>query len=85
MGLFPKTGAVPGGKVSSVKDITTIHDTPHQDPFDVLAAITDHIPNRGQQLVRYFGWYSNRGRGLRKKALIAVHGSASVRIAVAYD
>jgi hypothetical protein len=39
-----------------------------------LAAITDHIPNKGQQLVRYFGWYSNKSRGLRKKALVAAAG-----------
>jgi hypothetical protein len=35
-------------------------DAPHRDPLDVLAVITDHIPNKGQQLVRYFGWYSNK-------------------------
>ena len=43
-------------------------DAPHQDPLEVLASLTDHIPNKGQQLVRYLGWYSNKSRGLRNKA-----------------
>ena len=43
-------------------------DAPHQDPLEVLASVTDHIPDIGQQLLRYLGWYSNKSRGLRKKA-----------------
>lgn len=27
-----------------------------------------HIPNKGEQMVRYYGFYSNKSRGLRKKA-----------------
>ena len=27
-----------------------------------------HIPNKGEQTVRYYGFYSNKSRGLRKKA-----------------
>ena len=30
-----------------------------------LAELTQHIPDQGMQLVRYFGWYSNRARGDR--------------------
>ena len=26
-----------------------------------------HIPNRGKQMVRYYGYYSNKSRGIRKK------------------
>jgi len=33
-----------------------------------LAALTAHIPNAGEHLVRYYGWYSNVGRGKRRKA-----------------
>ena len=29
---------------------------------------TAHIPNQGEHLVRYYGWYSNVSRGKRKKA-----------------
>ena len=36
-------------------------------PTDFIAAITQHIPDKGFQLVRYYGWYSNKSRGLRDK------------------
>jgi hypothetical protein len=32
-----------------------------------LAAMCSHIPNRGEQMVRYYGWYSNASRGKRLK------------------
>ena len=34
---------------------------------DFLAKLTTHIPNKGEQLVRYYGYYSNKARGIRKK------------------
>jgi hypothetical protein len=36
-------------------------------PLEFIAAITQHIPEHSFQLVRYYGWYSNRMRGDRKK------------------
>ena len=36
-------------------------------PLEFLAAITQHIPEQSFQLVRYYGWYSNRMRGDRKR------------------
>jgi hypothetical protein len=33
-----------------------------------LAALTAHIPNAGEHLVRYDGWYSNVSRGKRRTA-----------------
>ena len=36
--------------------------------LDWLARLVTHIPNRGEQLVRYYGYYSNKSRGMRKKA-----------------
>jgi ribosomal protein S27E len=33
-----------------------------------LAAMCSHIPNRGEQMVRYYGWYSNVSRGKRQMA-----------------
>ena len=36
--------------------------------LDWLARLITHIPNRGEQLVRYYGYYSNKSRGMRKKA-----------------
>ncbi len=45
------------------------------EPLDFLAEITQHIPDPGMQPVRYFGWYSNKMRGKRKKQ-IAQEGSS---------
>ena len=37
-------------------------------PLDFLAELTQHIPPQGAHLIRYYGWYSNKSRGMRKKA-----------------
>jgi hypothetical protein len=37
-------------------------------PLDFLAEFTQHIPPKGSHLIRYYGWYSNKSRGMRKKA-----------------
>jgi hypothetical protein len=37
------------------------------DPLDFLAEVTQHIPNRGEHQIRYYGWYSNKKRGMHKK------------------
>ncbi|MCP3896476.1 MAG: hypothetical protein GY683_01155 [Moraxella sp.] len=33
-----------------------------------MAQLVTHIPNKGEQMVRYYGYYSNKSRGMRKKA-----------------
>jgi hypothetical protein len=38
------------------------------DPLDFLAEFTQHIPPKGTHLIRYYGWYSNKSRGMRRKA-----------------
>jgi hypothetical protein len=35
--------------------------------LDWIAAVTAHIPNNGEHLVRYYGGYSNVNRGKRKQ------------------
>ena len=35
--------------------------------LEFLARLITHIPNKGEQLVRYCGYYSNKARGIRKK------------------
>jgi hypothetical protein len=35
------------------------------DPLDFLAEVTQHIPDPGEHLIRYYGWYSNQTRGQR--------------------
>jgi hypothetical protein len=50
-------------------------------PLEFLAEFTQHIPPKGAHLIRYYGWYSNKARGLRKKAAAAAaagHESALV-------
>ena len=38
------------------------------DALDWLAHLVTHVPSRYEQTVRYYGYYSNKSRGLRKKA-----------------
>ncbi|MDZ7832973.1 MAG: hypothetical protein U5L07_14595 [Desulfobacterales bacterium] len=38
------------------------------DALDWLAQLTTHIPNRGEQMCQYYGYYSNKSRGMRKKS-----------------
>jgi len=37
------------------------------DPLDFLAELTQHIPDKGEHLIRYYGHYSNKARGMRAK------------------
>jgi len=37
------------------------------DPLDVFAQLTQHISDKGEHFVRYFGWYWHRRRGIRAK------------------
>ncbi|MBD3315982.1 MAG: hypothetical protein GF344_09360, partial [Chitinivibrionales bacterium] len=48
------------------------------DPLDFLAEVTQHIPDKGEHQIRYYGWYSNkkRGQNLKKMAKLA-HASGS--------
>jgi hypothetical protein len=34
---------------------------------DFIVVITEHIPDKYFQNIRYCGWYSNKSRGLRAK------------------
>jgi hypothetical protein len=52
-----------------------LRDKPRQNKkhFEVfhalafIAAVTEPIPPKVFQIVRYYGWYSNRARGERKR------------------
>lgn len=43
------------------------HDRNVFDALEWLAAMCSNIPNRGEQMVRYYGWHSNDSRGKRQK------------------
>ena len=34
---------------------------------EFIARVTQHIPEKGFQMVRYYAWYSNRSMGQRRK------------------
>ena len=51
-------------------------------PCDFIAAITQHIPDKSFQLVRYYGWYSNKMRGQRGKQAAAAVQPAGKAVAV---
>ena len=58
------------GKNSNVRESFTA--------LDWLARLVTHIPNKGEQLVRYYGYYSNKSRGMRKKTDIDIETPAPV-------
>ncbi len=45
-------------------------------PLDFIAEFTQHIPPKGSHLIRYYGWYSNKARGMRNKAQAAQQAAA---------
>ncbi len=56
---------------STAKVVYTSKDRKSRKIFnamDWLARLVTHIPGRYEQTVRYYGWYSNKSRGMRKKA-----------------
>jgi len=40
---------------------------PKGSGMQALAAMTSHVPNKGEQMMCYYGYYSNASRGRRKK------------------
>jgi hypothetical protein len=53
-----------GTIVNTSKDGETAKNFP---AMEWLAAMCSHIPNRGEQMVRYYGHYSNVSRGKRRQ------------------
>jgi hypothetical protein len=47
------------------------------DALEWLAAMCSHVPNRGEQLARYYGYYSNVARGKRKKPGVMIKSHVS--------
>ena len=58
----------PDGTSKVVYDGKTSHVDETFTALDWLARLVTHIPNKGEQMVRYYGFYSNKSRGIRKKA-----------------
>ncbi|WP_321493336.1 transposase [uncultured Desulfobacter sp.] len=56
---------------ATAKVVYTSKDRKFRKTFnalDWLARLVTHIPGRYEQTVRYYGYYSNKSRGMRKKA-----------------
>jgi len=45
-------------------------------PLDFIAEFTQHIPPKGSHLIRYYGFYSNKARGMREKPEAAQQAAA---------
>ena len=41
--------------------------TERVDPLEFLARLVTHIPDLGQVMQRYYGWYASRTRGRRRQ------------------
>jgi hypothetical protein len=54
--------------------------------LDFLAELTQHIPDKHKHLVRFYGWYSHRRRGLRTKfekgGVLLLSGSTHLELVV---
>ncbi len=48
------------------------------DPLDFLAEVTQHIPDPGEHLIRYYGWYSNRTRGQQAQWQLATVAATGI-------
>ena len=67
MAYIPAAGTADG----QAKVIYSSKDRRESQTFnalDWLAQLVTHIPNKGEQMVRYYGYYSNKARGMRQKA-----------------
>jgi hypothetical protein len=53
------------------------------EPLDFLAELTQHIPNKGEHLIRYYGCYSNKARGVHAKLVAAAPAAVVTQPAIA--
>ncbi len=67
-------GPVANSKISIDGDTVTYLTkdglTHEFDPLEFLARITPHVARKWEQTVRYYGYYSSKSRGLRKKTAL---------------
>ena len=67
--------AVPGGQAyRSDKADGPTAGTQALDPLEFRARLLTHIPDPGQVMTRYYGWYASRTRGVRQRQ--AAEGAA---------
>lgn len=61
-------GAAQAVTYRSDKSLGPTTGTETADPLEFLARILTHIPDMGQVTTRYYGWYANRPRRMRRLA-----------------
>jgi len=52
------------------------------DPLEFLARLVTHIPNPGQVMQRYYGWYASRTRGTRRRRVPEPSGAEASGVIV---
>lgn len=57
----------PTGKAQVIYRSKDGFETKTFSALDWLAKLLTHVPNKGEHVVRYYGFYSSRSRGIRKK------------------
>jgi hypothetical protein len=55
------------------------------EPLDFLASVTQHIPNKGEHQIRYYGYYSNKRRGMRTRRQQEAAGESALESLSAYQ
>ena len=65
--IYIAAGELPDGIAKVIYQSKDGNRSKTFDAVDWLAQLVTHIPNNGEQMVRYYGFYSNQSRGLRKK------------------
>jgi hypothetical protein len=75
---FPQTGEPVSSERCAAPIQTLMAGIPRNfevfDPLDFLAEVTQHIPNKGEHQIRYYGWYSNKKRGMQEKKVKTAPG-----------
>jgi hypothetical protein len=66
-----------GGKVEVIGAVDSLAEWYLKAHFVIAPILTkikrqqlQHVPDRGEHLVRYYGWYSNRSRGDRNLTVL---------------
>ena len=60
-GPVKRRSKLPGHRVAVKNQLELL------DPLEFIARVMQHIPDPGQQMIRYYGIYANAARGKRKK------------------
>jgi hypothetical protein len=74
-------GPVADARIEIQDDVVTYRTekdglTHEFSPLEFLARLTPHVPDKWESTIRYYGYYSHRARGERKKQQAMLHKAA---------